>query len=223
MIPENEMGVIILFAQTIIDKPIEIVRIGGDFPDVIIRFADKEYRAEFEFMAKNFIKHNHDVRKCDLVICWKNDAPNDFILPVWELSRPDWFTIDRISLPTLEQREITYWRQRALRAERKLKMLQDTFLSADEERSGLNEKSKNFRRFREIPRWNNLLAVIENCSGEQTFVQSDVQEWTGLKKTAVYALLNYGEYVHRIKRIDRGTYICSNGTETNELERVEEQ
>src|SRR3990172_752883 len=119
MIPENEMGVIVIFAQQAERAGFEIVHIGSEFPDAIVRRDGKEYRTEFEFNAKSFITHRHDPRRCDLIICWKNDQ-SDLILSVLELSKPGWEQAS-ITLPTESDRELAHWKYRALAAEAKLR------------------------------------------------------------------------------------------------------
>ena len=86
--PKNEMGVIVLFSQICENLGWEIVSVQTRFPDGCIRNKEtrKEYRVEFEFLASNFIFHEHDVFGCDVLICWENDL--DYIpLTVWELSK----------------------------------------------------------------------------------------------------------------------------------------
>lgn len=87
MIPQNEMGVIVEFVKQAMGTNWEIEYIQSEYPDAIIRNTQtgKTYRAEFEFMASNFIQHNHDIRYCDLIVCWINDWPN-CLLPIWALS-----------------------------------------------------------------------------------------------------------------------------------------
>ncbi|MFH1633705.1 MAG: hypothetical protein ABIG63_06790 [Chloroflexota bacterium] len=116
MIPENEMGVIVLFAQQAEQAGFEIVEIGATFPDAVVRKDGIEYRAELEFLASNFSAHNHDCRGCDLIICWKNDT-DDYVLPIMALSEDGWEETD-LTPPPEEQKEIHYWRHRAQRAER---------------------------------------------------------------------------------------------------------
>jgi hypothetical protein len=117
MKPENELGVIVMFAQSTEQAGIEIINISSTFPDATISWHGTEYRVEFEYMASNFRLHQHDHRKCDVIVCWHNDY-DDCVLPIIELSRPDWMETDLI-LPSNEARELTYWKERALRAEKK--------------------------------------------------------------------------------------------------------
>ncbi len=87
--PNNEMGVVVRFAQVCDEYGAEIVSIQSAYPDAIIRIGEEEYRVEFEYYASNFIQHRHDPRKCDLVICWVDDLKGtDFPLTVWELASP---------------------------------------------------------------------------------------------------------------------------------------
>lgn len=115
--PENELGVIVLFAQRCEDAGFEIISIHSEFPDAIVKRNDQIYRAEFEYQASNFNLHGHDPRKADVIICWEKDCDN--VLPIIALAEPDY---DReITLPTRAEREAAYWKQRALKAEREVK------------------------------------------------------------------------------------------------------
>lgn len=97
MIPENEQGVVVLFSQQAEEAGFEIVSIQHRFPDAIIKHKGEEYRAEFEFKASNFIAHKHDPRGCDLIICWEDDSPLDFPLPILALSKPGWAVNDAVN------------------------------------------------------------------------------------------------------------------------------
>jgi len=116
MNPENELGVIARFAQEAPAAGFEIISIQPAFPDAVLIKDNKTYRAEFEYLASNFIQHKHDVRKCDLIICWENDVPS-MILPVLALSEADWPNTP-LQLPSEHERELFYWKRRALSAER---------------------------------------------------------------------------------------------------------
>jgi len=85
--PNNEMGVVVRFAQVCESYGYEIVSIQSAYPDAVIRGFDKEWRVEFEYLASNFLAHRHDPRKCDLIVCWVNDLrDNELPLTIWELS-----------------------------------------------------------------------------------------------------------------------------------------
>lgn len=203
MIPENELGVIVLFAQEIADKPIEIVSISEAFPDAIIKHNGIEYRAEFEYTAMNFIRHNHDVRECDLVICWQNDAPEDFILSVWELSNDDWWQA-KLTLPNTEQREIAYWKQRALRAER-------SPITVEVKRSARQSTNKTSGGARVKLQPDEFLEIVRERSGGQAFGELDVLRWTRLGKTSIYKCLSFGVNNGKLERVGRGMYVYING------------
>lgn len=121
MKPENEQGVIVLFAQQATAAGFEIISIHPTFPDAVVRRANTEYRTEFEYRASGFIDHKHDPRGCDLIICWQNDLP-DYFLPILALSSNDWISMDLI-LPSAEVREIAYWKARAGWAENELERI----------------------------------------------------------------------------------------------------
>jgi len=114
VIPENELGVIAVFSQQAEKSGFEIVSIHSEFPDAIVRKGEVEYRAEFEYLSSNFRAHKHNVRECDLVICWERDSKS--ILPILALSETGWENTD-LSLPSDYIRELEYWKQRAQIAE----------------------------------------------------------------------------------------------------------
>jgi hypothetical protein len=114
--PTNEQGVIVIFAEQAQSTGWEIVSIQTAFPDAIVRKDEVEYRAEFEYKAAAFKQHKHDIRKVDLIICWENNWP-DCVLPVLALSEDGWENT-LLDLPDRIMRELEYWRERALTAER---------------------------------------------------------------------------------------------------------
>jgi hypothetical protein len=120
-IPENELGVIVVFAITGNDLGFEIVSIGSKFPDAVIRErqTEKEYRVEFEYAASNFVAHGHDPRNCDLIICWKNDFPES-LLPILDLSAPEGF---ELRLASDIEKEVMYLRIQNARLIRENNML----------------------------------------------------------------------------------------------------
>lgn len=119
---KNELGVIVNFAIQSALYNFEIVNIdGSNYPDAIIKKDGIEYKAEFEYKSSNFNAHGHDIRKCDLIICWENDLP-ECPIPVIALSDPNWHTTPIIS-SSPDAKEACYWKARALRLEKKLKAL----------------------------------------------------------------------------------------------------
>lgn len=73
--PENELGVVSLFSMHHRELGFPfIISIQASFPDAIVIDSDKKtLRVEFEYMASNFIQHNHPEKGCDLIVCWEND------------------------------------------------------------------------------------------------------------------------------------------------------
>lgn len=120
--PRNELELITLFAQKCVNNPnIEIISIDGFFPDAVIRWGDREYKVEFEYKAYNFWIHGHNPTECDLVICWENDD-NCPVLPIIALSDSEWENCE-IKLTKNIEKTASYWKNRALEAEKNLEEL----------------------------------------------------------------------------------------------------
>lgn len=75
--PVNELGVVYLWGILSKELGFEIELIQSNFPDCYAKRRVKDgwqsVKVEFEFLASNFIKHGHDITKCDLIVCWQND------------------------------------------------------------------------------------------------------------------------------------------------------
>lgn len=120
IVPENEQGVVFLFAQEILSSHFDLVSIGTEYPDAIIKSPAREYRVEFEYRASNFIKHGHDPMNCDLVVCWIDDSPDSFFPVICLRDDGDaWYFKEYEDLPPIN-REKMYWEFRARRAEEEL-------------------------------------------------------------------------------------------------------
>ena len=146
--PENELGVIVLFAQQAEQAGFEIVSIQSAFPDAVVRRGGIDYRAEFEYVASAFRAHGHDARKVDIIICWKRDAES--VLPILALSELDWAEGELI-LPTKAERGAEYWEQRAQKAERGLKALEQD--KAQKEQQGIQRAGSKLGNARETVRY----------------------------------------------------------------------
>lgn len=76
-LPENEQGVVFLFAEYARHHRLRVRKIRATYPDaeVIRRDAtgEKPIRVEFEFRASNFLRHRHNPKDCDWIVCWEND------------------------------------------------------------------------------------------------------------------------------------------------------
>lgn len=88
--PTNEQGVLFLFGAMAEKLGFAILKVGTAFPDceafrVVHGDKQKLLKAELEYESRNFLKHLHDVKKCDLIICWRHNWP-ECPLPVIELS-----------------------------------------------------------------------------------------------------------------------------------------
>jgi Homing endonuclease associated repeat len=89
-IPINEMGVVYLFGAMAWDLGFMVMRIQREFPDCeAMREMDvdqwQRVWIEFEWESRNFLEHQHDPEKCDLIVCWRHNWP-ECPLEVVELS-----------------------------------------------------------------------------------------------------------------------------------------
>lgn len=78
--PVNEMGVVFLFGARAEELGFLVLRIQTEFPDCeALRMIDDErcerVKIEFEHESRNFLKHMHEARECDLIVCWKHNWP----------------------------------------------------------------------------------------------------------------------------------------------------
>jgi hypothetical protein len=89
--PTNESGVIFLFGAMAYDLGFAVSHIQGAFPDCLAmrRVGPEKWqprRVEFEFESRNFLLHGHDLKGCDIIVCWKHNW-EDCPLEVIELSK----------------------------------------------------------------------------------------------------------------------------------------
>lgn len=78
--PTNEMGVVYLFGALASKLGFIVLRMQAEFPDceALWRVEPNRWqrvRIEFEFESKNFLRHDHDVKQCDLIVCWTHNWP----------------------------------------------------------------------------------------------------------------------------------------------------
>ncbi len=76
--PTNENGVIFLFGSLARELGFVVMRIQTEFPDCLaLRYIGDDrwqlIRIEFEYQSRNFLKHMHDAKKCDLIVCWEHN------------------------------------------------------------------------------------------------------------------------------------------------------
>lgn len=78
--PENELGVVFLFAHLARRWRLRIDTIRSGFPDCIayqkIQGKERRIRIEFEFKSRNFKLHKHKASSCDWLVCWENNWPD---------------------------------------------------------------------------------------------------------------------------------------------------
>ncbi|HET9839327.1 MAG TPA: hypothetical protein VFR84_13935 [Candidatus Angelobacter sp.] len=90
-LPTNESGVMFLFASMALELGFMATIVRTGFPDCeALREVSpnrlQRERIEFEYLAKNFLKHRHRLDGCDIIVCWINNWP-DCPLEVIELSK----------------------------------------------------------------------------------------------------------------------------------------
>jgi hypothetical protein len=76
--PVNELGVIFLFGAMSWQLGFVVHRLQSDFPDCeamrrVVGDKCQLVKIEFEMESRNFQKHRHDPKKCDLIVCWKHN------------------------------------------------------------------------------------------------------------------------------------------------------
>jgi len=76
--PTNEAGVMFLFATLARELGYVVIKVQKAFPDCeafrrLENGSWQRVRIEFEFTSRNFVLHGHDVKGCELLVCWEND------------------------------------------------------------------------------------------------------------------------------------------------------
>ncbi|HLY91977.1 MAG TPA: hypothetical protein VKQ89_01850 [Candidatus Angelobacter sp.] len=89
--PVEEQGVIYLFGTMAERLGYVVLHIQKHFPDCeALRQVDvdkwQRVIIEFEYESRNFLKHMHELDKCDIIVCWKHNWP-ECPLEVVELSK----------------------------------------------------------------------------------------------------------------------------------------
>lgn len=78
--PNNEMGIVFLFAHLCRRMQLHVQNVQASFPDCIAlqRVGGKErrIRIEFEFRSSSFRAHGHSPDGCDWIVCWEHDWPD---------------------------------------------------------------------------------------------------------------------------------------------------
>jgi len=73
--PTNEQGVLFLFGAMAVRLGFMVTLIRTAFPDCEALRAVGERRCqqvkiEFEYESRNFLRHGHDLARCDVIVCW---------------------------------------------------------------------------------------------------------------------------------------------------------
>jgi hypothetical protein len=97
--PSNEMGVVFLFGMLAWQLGFVVLRIQTGYPDCkAMRKVDEqtwqEVKLEIEYESRNFLRHAHPPRGCDLIVCWIHNWP-ECPLEVVELSKEWWSLCER--------------------------------------------------------------------------------------------------------------------------------
>jgi hypothetical protein len=91
--PVNEMGVMMLFGMVAQRLGFIIESVQAGFPDCQAKMEVEpgrwqHVRIEFEYESRGFREHRHDLRGCDIIVCWRHNwkqCPPE--LQVLELSK----------------------------------------------------------------------------------------------------------------------------------------
>ena len=83
--PTNEAGVLFAFGVLAPRLGFVVKRWQASFPDcVAVREMAKgqwqDQNVEVEMYSRNFLKHRHDAKKCDVIVCWEHNWPE---CPEW--------------------------------------------------------------------------------------------------------------------------------------------
>ena len=89
--PVNESGVVYLFGTMAERLGFVVMYIQNGFPDCeamrrIDRYRWQRIFIEFEYESRNYRRHRHPKKGCDLIVCWKHNWP-DCPFDVLELSK----------------------------------------------------------------------------------------------------------------------------------------
>lgn len=74
--PVSEIGVVFLFSKhhRKLGYPY-VLRIQREFPDAtVLNDKGEPEKIEFEYKSSNFLKHGHDPKQCDAIVCWEDDT-----------------------------------------------------------------------------------------------------------------------------------------------------
>lgn len=111
-VPKSELNVREIFAQRAERLGYRIVESRAAFPDYLLEHEGDRIFAEAEFRTSNFLRHRHDLARCDLIIVWEHDLPS-MPMPVLELKNEALHTTKRRGRPPGSTAPTTsQWHQR---------------------------------------------------------------------------------------------------------------
>ena len=78
--PVNEAGVMFAFGVLAPRLGFVVKRWQVEFPDIqaVREMAKGQWQdanVEVEYESRNFLKHGHDPKKCDVIVCWIHNWP----------------------------------------------------------------------------------------------------------------------------------------------------
>jgi hypothetical protein len=76
--PTNEAGVMFVFAAMAHRLGFEVESLQQGFPDCEARRQIQpgkwqRVRIEIEYESRSFVAHGHDVKGCDIIVCWRHN------------------------------------------------------------------------------------------------------------------------------------------------------
>jgi len=83
-VPKNELNVREVFAQRAGRLGYRIIESRTAFPDYVLAYGRARLLAEAEYRTSHFLRHRHDIGRCDLIVVWEHDLPY-MPVPVLEL------------------------------------------------------------------------------------------------------------------------------------------
>jgi hypothetical protein len=78
--PTNEAGVLYLFGTMSERLGFLMLMVQAGFPDceamrVVAENRLQPVKIELEYQSRNFLKHMHDLKGCDMIVCWEHNWP----------------------------------------------------------------------------------------------------------------------------------------------------
>jgi hypothetical protein len=78
--PTNEAGVLYLFGAMSERLGFLVLMVQAGFPDceamrVVAENRLQPVKIELEYQSRNFLKHMHDLKGCDMIVCWEHNWP----------------------------------------------------------------------------------------------------------------------------------------------------